>query len=108
MDYGDVVYDQPSNDAFSKKPKTAQWNAALATKGAIKGAFHEKFYQELGLEIFNKKDRGGPFAYFTKLFQINYQHNLWFYSSIKIISETSINTFHSFSCRTEYHCTDCK
>ena len=37
LDYGDVVYDQPSNDAFSNKLETVQYNAALANTGAIKG-----------------------------------------------------------------------
>ena len=55
MDYGDVVYDQPSNDAFSKKPKTAQWNAALATKGAIKAAFHEKFLSRIRVRNLQQK-----------------------------------------------------
>ena len=37
LDCGDVVYDQPSNDVFSNKHKTVQYNAALAIAGAIKG-----------------------------------------------------------------------
>ena len=36
LDYGDVVYDQPSNDAFSNKLETIQYNVALAITGAIK------------------------------------------------------------------------
>ena len=28
LDYGDVVYDQPSNDPFSNKLETVQYNAA--------------------------------------------------------------------------------
>ena len=34
LDYGDVVYDQPSNDAVSNKLGTVQHNAALAITGA--------------------------------------------------------------------------
>ena len=50
MDYGNVVYDQPSNDAFSNKLETLQHNAALAIPGAIAGTSREKLYQELGLD----------------------------------------------------------
>ena len=50
LHYGDVVYDQTSNDAFSNKLKIVQYNPALAVTGAIKGTSHEKLYQELGLE----------------------------------------------------------
>ena len=49
LDYGDVVYDQPSNDAFSNKLETVQCNEALAITGAIKGTSREKLYH-LGLE----------------------------------------------------------
>ena len=44
LDYGDVVYDQPSNDAFSNKLQTVQYNAALAITGAIKVISREKLY----------------------------------------------------------------
>ena len=55
LDYGDVVYDQPSNDAFSNKLETVQYNAALAITGAIKGTSREKLYQELGLEYLQQR-----------------------------------------------------
>ena len=44
LDYGDVVYDQISDDAFSNKLETAQYNAASAITGAIKGKSREKLY----------------------------------------------------------------
>ena len=50
LDYGDIVYDQPSNDAFSNKLETIQYDAALANTGAIKGTSRDKLYQELGLK----------------------------------------------------------
>ena len=55
LDYGDVVYDQPSNDAFSNKLETVQYNAALAITGAIKGTSCEKLHQELGLEYLQQR-----------------------------------------------------
>ena len=55
MDYCDVVYDQPWNDAFSDKLETVQYNAALAITGAIKDISREKLYQELGLEYLKQR-----------------------------------------------------
>lgn len=50
LDYGDVVYDQPSNQTFVKKLERYQYKAALAITGAIQGTSRDKLYQELGLE----------------------------------------------------------
>ena len=50
LDYGDTVYDQPTNGSFSKKLENIQCNAALAITGAIKGTSQEKVYKDLGLE----------------------------------------------------------
>ena len=44
LDYSDVVYDQPSNNAFSNKLETVQYNAALEITGAIKDTSREKLY----------------------------------------------------------------
>ena len=55
MDYGNVVYDQPSNNAFSNKLETFQYNAALAIMGAIKATSHEKLYQQFGLKYFQQR-----------------------------------------------------
>lgn len=37
LDYGDVIYDQPGNDAFSYKIVTFQYNASLVMTGATRG-----------------------------------------------------------------------
>ena len=50
IDYGDVIYDDPSNIKFSQKIESVQYNAALAITGAIRGTSREKLYQELGFE----------------------------------------------------------
>ena len=50
LDYAYVIYDQPSNASFSKKIESAQYNAALAIPGNIKGSCHEQLCQEIGLE----------------------------------------------------------
>ena len=50
LDYGDIIYDQPNNEHFSKKLESIQYNAALAITGAIRGTSQNKLYKELGLE----------------------------------------------------------
>ena len=50
LDYGDVVYDQASNNSFQAKMESIQYNACLTITGAIRGTPREKIYQELGLE----------------------------------------------------------
>ena len=37
LDYGDIIHDQPNNQAFSNKLEAVQYNAALAITGAIQG-----------------------------------------------------------------------
>ena len=51
LDYGGVVYGQTSNDAFSKKLKTVQCNAATEIMGARKGTLH----QESGSEYLQQR-----------------------------------------------------
>ena len=50
LDYGDIIYDYPTNDSFSQKIESIQYNAALAITGAIRGTSRQKIYNELGLE----------------------------------------------------------
>ena len=50
IDYGDIIYDQPSNDSFCEKLESIQYKAALATTGAIQGTSRDRIYAELGLE----------------------------------------------------------
>ena len=49
LDYGDVIYDRAFKKSFQNKLESVQYNAALATTGAISGSSREKLYQELGL-----------------------------------------------------------
>ena len=55
LDYGDVIYDQPSLSSLANKIKSVQCNAALAITSANRGSSKEKLYQELDLE--SLKDR---------------------------------------------------
>ena len=42
--------DQPSNNSFSDKIESIQFNAALAITGTIRGTSKEKLCTEIGLE----------------------------------------------------------
>ena len=50
LGYGDIVYDKPDNETFINKIEKAQYDAALAVTGAIRGTSREKLYAELGIE----------------------------------------------------------
>ena len=50
LGYGDIVYDKPNNERFINKIEKAQYDAALAITGVIRGTSWEKLYAELGLE----------------------------------------------------------
>ena len=54
IDYGDITYDQPSNESFSEKLESVQYKAALAIAGAIQSTSREKKIMELGLESLEK------------------------------------------------------
>ena len=55
MEYADVIYDQPSNNSFSDKIESIQYNAALAITGTIRGTSKVKLYNELGLEYLRSR-----------------------------------------------------
>ena len=55
LDYADVIFDKPISASFSNRIELAQYNAASAITGAIRGTSEEKLYQELGFET--RKDR---------------------------------------------------
>ena len=45
LDYGDIIYDQPSNSNLSDKIESVQCNAVLAITGTIRGTSKEKLHQ---------------------------------------------------------------
>ena len=102
MEYGDVVYDQPSNDAFSNKLETVQYNAALAITGAIKGTSREKLYQELGLEYLQQRRWMRRLCLFYKV--VSTKLPAYIYDVIPLVrqSQRHPNTVNSISCRTDY------
>ena len=50
LDYGDIAFDKLNNETFINKIEKAQYDAALAITGAIRGTSREKLYVELGIE----------------------------------------------------------
>ena len=50
LNYADIIYDKPFNDAFKEKLEKVQYYAALIITGAIKGISRERLYKQLGLE----------------------------------------------------------
>ena len=68
LEYADVIYDQPSNDSFSNKIESIQYNAALAITGAIRGTSKDKLYRELGLEHLSSRRWFKRFCLFHKIY----------------------------------------
>ena len=103
LDYGDIIYDQPNNQAFSNKLEAVQYNAALAITGAIRGTSKTKIYQELGLESLKSHRWFRCLCHFYKI--KNYGLPEYFFKLIPgdthsyntHISE-NITTYHGQSC----------
>ena len=55
LDYGNIMYDQASNESFHQRIESIQYNAAIAITSAIRGTSSKKLYQELGLEPLRSK-----------------------------------------------------
>ena len=102
LDYGDIVYDQTSNDVFSDKLESVQYNSALAITGAMKGTSREKLYQRLGLEYLQQRRCMRRLCLFYKV--VSTKLPAYIYDFIPSIrqSQRQPNTFNSISCRTEY------
>ena len=107
LDYGDVVYGQPSKYAFSDKLETVQHNAALAITGAIKGISCEKLYYELGLEHLQQRRWMRRLCQFYKV--VSTKIPAYIYDFIPPVRrfQRHPNTFNSFSSRTEYFKNSC-
>ena len=69
LDYGDIRYDQVYNASFHQKIDSIQYNAALATTGAIRGTSKEKLYNKLGLETIEKRGWYVKLCCFFKIFR---------------------------------------
>ena len=67
LDFADVNYDQACNSSFHEKLESSQYNACLATTGAIKGGSSERLYQELGLKSLKSRCWFRKICHFYKI-----------------------------------------
>ena len=100
LDYGDVIYDQPTNQAFSEKLESVQYNAALAITGAFRGTSRNKLYSELGFESLKDRRWMRRLCYFFRIFNNSSPSYLSIYLPPLTISQRYPNIFNSFFCRT--------
>ena len=66
LDYGDILYDKPSNYNFQNKMEKVQYRACLALTGGIEGTSREWFYDELGLHSLVKRRWRNKLVFFYK------------------------------------------
>ena len=67
LDYTDIIYEKPFNDAFKEKLETVQHSAALIITGAIKGISLELLYNERGLECLCDRGKYHKLVLFYKI-----------------------------------------
>ena len=104
LDYGDIIYDNPSNDTFCHKIESVQYNAALAITGAIRGTSREKLYQELGLEYLSDRRWCRRLCFFYKIINNQTASYLKNFISPKRTSSYRLRVskvYSTFSTRTE-------
>ena len=65
LDCTDVIQDKPFNEYFKTKSKMNQCRAALVITWTIKGSSRDRFYQEIGLELWQIED--GLVRYFSSI-----------------------------------------
>ena len=101
LDYSDVVYDQPSNEVFSNKLETVQWNAALEITVAIKGTSREKLQQELGLKFLQQRRWMRRLCLFYKVVSTKLPVYIYYFIPPVRQSQRHPAIFNSISCRAE-------
>ena len=102
LDYADVIYDQLSNAAFSKKIEPVQYNVALAITGAIKGSSREKLYQELGMEYLYRRRWARRLCLLYKIFQTGQPSYIYDLLPPLRSSRRHVNSFNLVTCKSEY------
>ena len=89
LDYGDVIYDQPNLSSLANWIESVQYNAALATTGAIRGTFKEKSYQELGFQSLKDRRWLRQLCYLYKI--LNTKQPAYLYDIIPLFQRSSRN-----------------
>ena len=104
LDYCDIIYDQPHNEAFCRMIESVQYNASLAITGTIKGSSSDRIYQELGLESLRDRRWYRRLVYFFNIITQNSPRYLNAYIPKKQVSfdEDRSNLFRLPVCRSEY------
>ena len=74
LNYGDILYDKPSNENFQNKSENVQYRSCLVTTGAIQGTSRTKIYDELGLHSLIKRRWFNKLIFFYKIFKIFLQN----------------------------------
>ena len=99
LDYADVIFDKPSNATFSNRIESAQYNAALAITGTIRGTSKEKLCEELGFETMKDRRWFRRLCCFYKILNIKHQVIFTVYLShqIGIIIHVGIPNLDIFS-----------
>ena len=104
LEYADVIYDQPSNNSFSDKIESIQYNATLAITGAIRGTSKDKLYNELGLEYLSSRRWFKRLCLFHKIY--HNQSPKYLYRLIpqphNLFNLRSQNLIPQFFCRTNF------
>lgn len=104
LDYGDIIYDRPHNDAFCTMIESVQYNAALAITRAIKGTSRERLYQELGLESLSDRRWYRRLVYFYNIVNKSAPDYLCALLPGKNVSRDPLrsNLFRNFPAKTDY------
>ena len=103
LDYGDIVYDQPTNDSFCKKLESVQYSVAIAITGAIKGTSKVKLHKELGLESLQLKRKLRRLCTFCKIKTTGLPSYLFSLipNTVHSYQTRTINNFTKYQCRTK-------
>ena len=106
LDYADILYDKPLNEAFKNKLEMVQYHAALVITGAFKGTSRNCLYKELGLESLANRRWSCRLFFFHKI--LNGLSPVYLQSSLhnntEVIYKTrssSSSKIKSFSARTK-------
>ena len=103
IDYGDIIYDQPSNECFCEKLESVQYKAALVITGGIQGTSGETFFMELGLESLKSRRW---FRHLCCMFKIMKNQAPEYLNNLIPKRKQNVNSRNiyipSYSCRTEY------
>ena len=67
LDYGDIIYDNPENEALSSRLEKVQYQACIAITGAFQGTLCEGLYRELELECLQTRRWYRKMIFFYKI-----------------------------------------